>query len=62
LVFNSCKVQADEKNLSLKAVLFGDKIDYKKQELRVDPKATTMHKFEVKKEKGTYRALVIIDI
>ena len=62
LVFNSSSVQVDGKNYSLKAVLFGDKIDYKKQELRVDPKAPTMHKFEVKKKGKNYFARVIIDI
>ena len=63
LVFNSCKVKIKEgKTLNLKATLFGDKIDYKKQELRVDPKAVTMHKFEVKKKNNNYVARVIIDI
>ena len=36
------------------ATLYGDRIDYKKQELKVDPKAVTMHKFEVKKDKNGY--------
>ena len=63
LVFNSCKVGIKEgKKLSLKAALFGDKIDYKKQELRVDPKAVTMHKFKVEKRNNKYVAQVIIDI
>jgi len=50
------------KKIELKGTLLGDKIDYKKQELRVDPKAVTMHKFEVKKGKDGYVARVIIDI
>ena len=64
LVFNSSKVNIKENNkkLKLKATLFGDKINHEKQELRVDPKAVTMHKFLVKKEKGNYIARVIIDI
>ncbi len=63
LVFNSSKVDVKQnKNLKLTAALYGDKIDYKKQELKVDPKAVTMHKFEVKKEKGNYFARVIVDI
>ena len=63
LVFNSCKISINEaKKLKLKATLFGDRIDHEKQELRVDPKAVTMHKFLVKKEKGNYIARVIIDI
>lgn len=63
LVFNSCKVKIKGgKKLDLKAALFGDKINYKKQELRVDPKAVTMHKFKVEKRNNNYVARVIIDI
>ena len=63
LVFNSSKVEVKQnKNLKLTATLHGDRIDYKKQELKVDPKAVTMHKFEVKKEKGNYVARVVVDI
>jgi len=63
LVFNSSKVDIKKnKKLKLTATLFGDKIDYKRQELKVDPKAVTMHKFEVKKEKQGYVARVIVDI
>src|SRR3990167_6669002 len=39
LVFNSSKVDIKKnKKLKLTATLFGDKIDYKRQELKVDPK------------------------
>ena len=63
LVFNSSKVNVKQnKNLKLTATLYGDRIDYKKQELKVDPKAVTMHKFEVKKDKQGYFARVIVDI
>lgn len=63
LVFNSCKAEIKEnKGLKLNATLFGDRIDYTKQELKVDPKAVTMHKFEVKKGKGGYYARVVVDI
>ena len=63
LVFNSCKISINEtEKLRLKAALFGDKINHEKQELRVDPKAVTMHKFEAKKVKGAYFARVVIDI
>ena len=63
LVFNSSEVDVKEnKKLKLTAMLYGDKIDYKKQELKVDPKAVTMHKFEVKKEKDGYLARVVVDI
>ncbi|MAE42533.1 archease [Candidatus Woesearchaeota archaeon] len=63
MVFNSCKVNVKKiEKLKLEATLFGDKVNHKKQELKVDPKAVTMHKFEVKKEKDSYKARVIIDI
>lgn len=64
LVFNSSEVNAAEKNerFFLTATLHGDRIDYKKQELKVDPKAVTMHKFEVKKVKEGYIARVVVDI
>ena len=63
LVFNSSKVEIKENDkIKLTATLYGDRIDYKKQELRVDPKAVTMHKFEVKKDKNGYVARVIVDI
>ncbi len=63
LIFNSSKVNIKQnRTLKLSATLFGDKIDYKKYELKTDPKAVTMHKFEVKKEKQGYKARVIVDI
>ncbi|MBI2651457.1 archease [Candidatus Woesearchaeota archaeon] len=71
LVFNSCKVnisqdiqdtQDSKSSFKLNSILYGDKIDYKKQELRVDAKAITMHRFEVKKEKNGYVARVVVDI
>ncbi len=64
MVFNSCKVDVKEKNgaFILAAALNGDSIDYKTQELKVDPKAITMHKFEVKKEERGYLARVVVDI
>lgn len=64
LVFSSCDVDVKEKDekFSLIAALHGDMIDYKKQELKVDPKAVTMHKFEVKKGKDGYYARVVVDI
>lgn len=64
LVFSSCKVEAGEKEgkFMLTATLNGDRIDYKTQELKVDPKAVTMHKFEAKKSKEGYSARVVVDI
>ena len=64
LVFNSCKTDIKEVKgkFKLKASFFGDKIDYKTQSLKVDPKAITMHKFEVEKDKNGYLARVVVDV
>jgi len=56
------KVNYCKEKIKLTVTLYGDKVDYKKQELRVDPKAVTMHKFMVKKEKKVYVARVVVDI
>jgi len=61
LIFNSCKINSID-GKKLEATLFGDEINHEKQELKVDVKAITMHKFEVKKEKDNYIARVIVDI
>ncbi len=47
------------------AVAYGDTIDRsgkKKQDLLHDLKAVTLHRFSVKKEKGIWRAFVVIDL
>ncbi len=63
LVFCEAKVTVKEgKTFTLKATLKGDTIDHEKQELGNDIKAVTMHMFEVKKEKGAWKARVILDI
>ena len=60
LIFNKVKVLI--KDNKLKAVLYGDKIDYEKQELRNDIKAVTMHLFNIVKIKSGYKATVVVDI
>ncbi|MBL7056048.1 archease [Candidatus Woesearchaeota archaeon] len=60
MLFNSCTVEFVD-DLKLKATLTGDKVSLD-QELRVDAKAVTMHKFEAKKTEKGYFARVIIDI
>jgi SHS2 domain-containing protein len=64
MVFKESQVKVLEGNgnFVLNAVLFGDKIDYKTQELKVDPKAITMHKFKVNKDKSGFVAQVVVDI
>ncbi len=46
----------------LKAVLAGEKMDYARHDLVVDVKAVTLHKFKLENIRGTWRALVILDI
>lgn len=46
----------------LLATVFGEKIDPKKHELKVDVKAVTKHNFSVVKEKDIYKATVVLDI
>ena len=60
LIFSKVKVSI--KNNKLNAILYGDKIDYEKQELRNDVKATTYHMFNLEKTKNSYVATVVVDI
>ena len=60
LVFKDIKVKI--KYFKLEAILYGDKIDYSKQELRNDVKAITLHLFEIKKVKDNYKSRVVVDI
>ena len=60
LIFSKVKVLI--KDGKLKAILYGDKINYKKQELRNDVKAITYHMFNLEKTKNNYKATVVVDI
>lgn len=69
MVYNKVEVvvhQETKKNIwKLTATVFGDTIDRsgkKKQDLLHDLKAVTLHRFSVKKEKGMWRAFVVIDL
>ncbi len=63
LLFSKIKVSISEgKPNKLKAILQGEKIDPKKHNLKVDVKAVTLHRFEVKKTKAGWFARVILDI
>ena len=58
------KVAENKKNkiFELNAVLKGDTINPEKQHLENDIKAVTMHMFEVKREKGKWKATIVVDI
>jgi len=60
LIFNKVKVIIEDNKL--KATLYGDKIDYEKQELRNDIKAITLHMFNLEKTKKGYKATIVVDI
>ena len=63
MVFKHVHVTIKEgKKNKLKAVLEGDKINPEVQSLENDIKAITMHMFELKKEKGQWKARVVVDI
>lgn len=63
LLFSKFTVNVKKnKNYSLKADCYGEKIDPKKHKLGVDAKAITLHEFQVKKEKGRWKAHIIVDI
>jgi len=60
LIFNKVKVII--KNNNLQATLYGDKINYEKQELRNDIKAITFHQFNLEKTKKGYKSRIVVDI
>jgi len=61
LVLSEFDVKVDEKNLKLKAVCKGEKIDRKKHETRTHVKAATYHKMRIENKNG-WEAQVILDI
>ena len=63
IVFGSFKTEIKkEKEFLLNAHCFGEPIKYPDKRLRNDVKAVTKHLFEVKEEKGKFKATVVIDI
>ena len=63
MIFKKVKVEIKEnKTYQLKATLEGEGINPEKQNLENDMQAITMHMFEVKKEKGKWKATVVVDI
>lgn len=61
LAFSKFEVKIDEKNLELKAKVWGEKINPEKHETKAEVKAATYHKMEIKKNKK-WKAQVIVDI
>lgn len=62
LLFSKIKVEIKKKNIYyLKAILSGEKLNEKHSQ-KVDVKAVTFHKFEIRKRAKDYAATVILDI
>jgi len=62
LAFSKFEVKVDEEKMELKAVLYGEKIDVKKHEVRTEVKAATYHRMEIEKSDEGWKAKVIVDI
>ena len=62
LAFSRFEVEVDEKELKLKAKCFGEEINPARHETKTEVKAATYHNLEIKKEDGSWRARVILDI
>lgn len=55
------KIKQEKDSYLLNSIIFGEKINPKKQPLKIDVKAITFHEFFVKKEKN-WKARFILDI
>ena len=64
MVFNKFKVAVKQgkKECALNAVVYGDTINQKTQELHTDVKAITLHLFEITKTKEGWKAFFVLDI
>ncbi len=64
LMFSKFEVKIEEKKgiYCLNCSAYGEKLDVKKHEAKVDIKAITMHMFEVKKTPSGWKAQVLVDI
>ena len=56
------KIKEEKGKYLLQCTAFGEKLDLKKHEPKVDVKAITMHLFELKKTKRGWWAQVLVDI
>lgn len=64
MVFSKFKVKIKRlfRGYKLDAEVFGEKIDPKRHNLKVDVKAVTRHLFKIKKEEDKFVAQVVLDI
>lgn len=65
LVFNriNCSIEKKDGEFKLRAKLFGDKLNFKKHELKDDVKAITKHLFKITKlTDKSFKCLVVLDV
>jgi SHS2 domain-containing protein/predicted nucleotidyltransferase component of viral defense system len=64
LMFSKFEVKIEEKKgiYYLNCLAYGEKLNVKRHEAKVDIKAITMHMFEVKETKQSWKAKVLVDI
>ena len=62
LAFSDFNVKVDEKNLKLKAICKGEKMNRSKHETRTHVKAATYHRMKIENKNGVWEAQVILDI
>lgn len=64
MLFNKYDLEITKDNgpYTLKARLFGEKIDRERHTLKTDVKAVTMHMFQVKQDENGWKAMVVVDI
>ncbi|MBI2543346.1 MAG: archease [Candidatus Aenigmarchaeota archaeon] len=64
LLFNKfdVRIRQMKKKNRLKAKAYGEKLNMKKHELKVDVKAVSLHNFQVKKTRSVWKASVILDV
>jgi SHS2 domain-containing protein len=55
-------ISKDPSQFTLRATLYGEQLDPGRHPLKVDVKAVTLHRFEVRETGGGWEATVILDI
>ncbi len=62
LVVPEVRIEPKDDQYQLAAEAFGEALDQRRHDLRVDVKAVTLHHFELKQTDSGWRAVVVLDI
>jgi SHS2 domain-containing protein len=63
LVFSKFDLHLKKEDyFQLEGMMKGEKIDIRRHNLRTDVKAVTYHNLQIKKERGFYTAIIVLDI